>query len=110
MTLNLLRTSRLNNKLSAYEQLEGTYDFNRRPMAPLGIKVQAYEMPTHRGTWDEHATDGWYIGPAPNHYQCYKVLTKITQGIKTPPRVKFSHTLIPGGGWDPITITITITK
>ena len=34
MTLNLLRTSRTNPKLSAYAAIFGIHDFNRRPLAP----------------------------------------------------------------------------
>ena len=70
ITLNLLRTSRINSNLSAYEQMEGTYNFHQQPMAPLGIKVLAYKMPSHRGTWSNHGVEGWYIGPAREHYQC----------------------------------------
>ena len=36
LTLNLLRASRLNPKISAYAQLEGTFDFTRTPLAPPG--------------------------------------------------------------------------
>ena len=36
LTLNLLRASRLNLKLSVYAQLEGTFDFTRTPLAPPG--------------------------------------------------------------------------
>ena len=55
--MNLLRSSRINNNLSAYEQLEGTFDFNKTPLAPLGTKVLAYEMPSHLKTWDEHGKE-----------------------------------------------------
>ena len=34
LTLNLLRPSRINPKLSAYSQLHGAFDFNRTPLAP----------------------------------------------------------------------------
>ena len=46
-------------------------------------------MPSHRASWAEHGEEGWYIGPAVHHYQCYKVLIKRTKGIRTPPSVKF---------------------
>jgi hypothetical protein len=39
LTLNLLRGSRINPKLSASEQIHGRYDFNAHPIAPPGIKV-----------------------------------------------------------------------
>ena len=73
LTLNLLRASRLNPKLSAYAQLEGTFDFTRTPLAPPGTRVIIHENPTNRQTWAPHGTDGWYLGPALDHYQCYRV-------------------------------------
>ena len=73
LTLNLLRASRLNPKLSAYAQLEGTFDFTRTPLAPPGTRVIIHEKPTNRQTWAPHGTDGWYLGPALDHYQCYRV-------------------------------------
>ena len=71
LTLNLLRASRLNPKLSAYAQLEGTFDFTRTPLTPPGTHVIIHEKPTIRQTWAPHGTDGWYVGPALHHYQCY---------------------------------------
>ena len=73
ITLNLLRGSRINPKLSAYAQVYGAFDFNRTPLAPPGTKVLVHEKPTVRGTWAPHAVDGWYLGPAENHYRCYRV-------------------------------------
>ena len=88
-TINMLRSSRINPRLSAEEQMNGTFDYNTNPMAPLGIKVLAYEMPSHRASWAEHGQEGWYIGPAYDHHQCYRVLIKSTRGLRTPPKVKF---------------------
>jgi len=73
LTLNLLRGSRINPKLSAWEQLHGRYDYTRNPIAPPGIKVLAHLKPDQRSTWAFHATPAWYIGPALEHYRCYKV-------------------------------------
>jgi hypothetical protein len=39
LTLNLLQSSRLNPQLSAYKHLQGTFYFNRTPLAPPGCKV-----------------------------------------------------------------------
>ena len=41
-TLNLLRGSRMNPKLSAWEQIEGRYDYNATPIAPPGTKYLAH--------------------------------------------------------------------
>ena len=70
ITLNLLRTSRLNPKLSAHALLNGPYDFNTTPMAPPGSKIRVHEKPALRGTWAAHAINAWYHGPALYHYRC----------------------------------------
>jgi hypothetical protein len=73
ITLNMLRTSRINPKLSAATHIFGQYDFNRAPMAPPGTRIIAHETPNRRQTWSPHGQDGWYIGPALEHYRCYTV-------------------------------------
>jgi len=73
MTLNLLRTLRINPRLSAWSQVHGTFDFNRTPLPPPGTDVLVHEKPSLRGTWSPHAVDGWYLGLATLHYRCYRV-------------------------------------
>ena len=73
LTLNLLRASRINPKLSAHAQLHGAFDFNRTPIGPLGTKVVAHEKPSVRESWAPHGAPAWYISPATEHYRCYKV-------------------------------------
>jgi hypothetical protein len=91
MTLNMLRTSRLNPKLSAATHIFGQYDFNRAPMAPPGTRIIAHETPSRRKTWAPHGLDGWYIGPPLEHYQCYTVyITKTkTRGNRIVETVDF---------------------
>jgi hypothetical protein len=73
IALNMLSTSRINPKLSAATHIFGQYDFNRAPMAPPGTRIKAHETPSRRRTWAPHGQDGWHIGPALEHYQCYTV-------------------------------------
>jgi hypothetical protein len=40
-------------------------------MAPPGTRIIAHETPGRRRTWAPHGQDGWYIGPALEHYRCY---------------------------------------
>jgi hypothetical protein len=79
LTLNLLRASRINPRLSAQAQIHGAFDFNRTPLAPPGTRVMIHETSSVRGTWAPHAVDGWYLGPALHHYRCYTVYVKETQ-------------------------------
>ncbi len=73
ITLNLLRGSRINPKLSAYAQVHGPFDFNATPLAPPGIRVLVHVKPEVRESWAPHAVDGWYLGPAMDSYRQYKV-------------------------------------
>lgn len=69
-SLNLLRTSRCHPKISAFDALEGTHDFNRVPFAPPGTRATIFNPPEIRSSWGPRATDAWYIGPVWNHYRC----------------------------------------
>jgi hypothetical protein len=89
MTLNMLRTSRINPKLSAATHICGQYDFNRAPMAPPGTRIIAHETPSKRRTWAPHGQDGWYIGPALEHYRCYTVYITKTRGNRIVETVDF---------------------
>ena len=31
-----------------------------------------HETPEQRGTFDFHGTEGWYVGPASDHYRCHR--------------------------------------
>ena len=65
LTLNLLRPSCINPRLSAEAQLNGAFVFHCTPLAPLGTRVLVHETPNNRRTWSPHGVDGWYLGPAP---------------------------------------------
>ena len=69
-TLNLLRASRINPSISAYEALNGPYNWDRYPLAPPGCKAVIYEAPAVRGSWASRGTDAWYLGPSIDHYRC----------------------------------------
>lgn len=89
LTLNLMRTSRINPKLSAQAQLHGFFDFNRTPLAPPGTRILAHEKPSKRASWAPHGEDGWYIGPAPEHYRCYRVYIPKTRATRIVDTIEF---------------------
>jgi hypothetical protein len=91
ITLNMLRTSRINPKLSAATHIFGQYDFNRTLMAPPGTKIISHETPSRRRTWAPHGQDGWYIGPALEHYRCYTVYITKTRTNRIVETVEFFH-------------------
>jgi hypothetical protein len=68
LTLNMLRFSRRNPKKSANQEVYGSFDFTKTPLAPLGTKALIYDIPASRASWAPHATNGFSVGPASNHY------------------------------------------
>jgi hypothetical protein len=89
MTLNMCRASRINPKLSAYQQVWGNFDFNKTPLAPPGCKVVVHERPMERGAWACHGVVGYYIGPAMKHYRNYNSYIPETHGIRTTNTIEF---------------------
>ena len=79
ITLNLLRTARVNPKLSAYAYLFGNFNFNATPMAPPGTKTVVHIKPEKRPTWGSRGKEGWYIGPSLHHYRCVKCYLPLTR-------------------------------
>ena len=69
LKLNLLRQSRMNPKLSGYDQLHGGFNYNATPIAPPGKKVIVHEKPNVRGSWAVHGVKGWYLGSSMEHYR-----------------------------------------
>ncbi len=58
-TLNLMQASQINPEILAYEALNGPYDWNRYPLAPLGCKAIVYKDGDTRGLWASRGIDGW---------------------------------------------------
>jgi hypothetical protein len=70
---HLLRGSRINPRLSAHAQVHGAFDFNRTPLAPPGTCVLVHDKTSICSTWSPQAVDVWYLGPALDHYRCYRI-------------------------------------
>jgi hypothetical protein len=68
--------------------LNGTFDYNRTPMAPPGTKIVVHEKPNQRRTWDPHGVNGWYLGPTTKHYHCCRVFINKTRSERITDTVK----------------------
>jgi hypothetical protein len=100
LTFNMLHFSRQNPKKSANQEVYGSFDFNKTPLAPLGTKALVYDNPGSQTSWAPHASDGFYIGPASNHYGCLRFYIPATR------RFHFSNTwrLYPAHCQVPVTL------
>ena len=96
LTLNLLRGSRLDSRISAWEQVRGKFDFAAHPLAPLGMRIVMHEKPENRAAWAPHGVEGFYLGPALQHYRCYRGWVLKTQ------RERVTDTV----AWHPETVTM----
>jgi hypothetical protein len=90
LTLNLLRNSRTNPTKTSYEAIFGRkFDYNATPLAPPGCKVLIHEKPSQRASWAPHGVTGWYLGPATEHYRCYRCYVSKTQAERISDTVEF---------------------
>ena len=91
ITLNLLRSARVNPKLSAYSYIFGDFNFTATPMAPPGTKIVAHIKPNNRGTWELNGEVGCYVGPSMQHYRCVKCYFLRTKKVRDCDAVTFSQ-------------------
>ena len=98
MTLNMVRRSRINPRLSAYQQIWGNYDFTKHPMGIAGCKTITHLLrPKDRPCFSVHGIDGFYIEPDMESFRnfiCYIPSTRDTRKSNT---VQFfpRHTQMP---------------
>ena len=70
----MMRTCRINPKLSEDAFLEGQHDYNSGPFPPLGWRMLIFEGPDQRFSWGFHAVEGYSIGLAKENYGSYSGL------------------------------------
>ena len=77
--------------------LEGVFDYNKKPLAPPDTKVLIYENPDKQSLWAAHGVDGWYLGPALEHYRFYRVYVTNTRAERNSDTIDFfpQHTKVP---------------
>ena len=85
LTLNLLRQSALNPRISAWEFFQGPFDFNKTPLGPVGCRVLIHAKPATRRSWDFRA------GPALDSYRCFKLVKSDTKSQVISDTVEFRH-------------------
>ncbi len=78
-----MRANRRDFESTATNQdLFGPRDFNVAPIVPFGIKVVAHVPPQKRTSWDQHGVIGYYVGPAYEHYRCYRIWVPATKAFR----------------------------
>jgi hypothetical protein len=67
------------------------YDYMVHTLSVFGMLYVAHEKPHQRGTFAEHGKDGFYLGPALNHYRCWRICITITKGTRISDTVAWFH-------------------
>ena len=81
ITLNLLRQSRINPKLSVYAQVFGSLGYQKSPLPPPVMKVLARVLPIDCRSFDLHEIKGFSVGVAMENYRCFKIFIRSTGGV-----------------------------
>jgi hypothetical protein len=77
--------------MSAWEHLNGFYNFDATPMGPPGCRIISHNRGSTRRSWDFRGGAGFYVGPSLEHYRCYKVIKNSTQQVAVNDTVVFQH-------------------
>ena len=72
-TINLLRNSHTNPKLSSYAPIFGQFDYNANVLAPPGCKCIVHGKPTMHRTLSVHGIKAYYAAPTMKNYRRCKV-------------------------------------
>jgi hypothetical protein len=96
--INLLWCSCISPDKSAYKTLEGIYDFNCYPLAPLGTRTIIYKDSDMQASWAPHRLEAWYLGSSKDHYCCHHYYIPKTRGY----RISGSTDLFPQHCQEPL--------
>ena len=69
----------------------GPFYFNKTPLAPVSCRVLIHTKPSACRSWDYRAKQGFYVGPAHDHYRCYELVKWETKQKVISDTVQFRH-------------------
>jgi hypothetical protein len=94
LTLNLLQQLTLYPQISAWNFFQGPFNLNKMPLGPVGCCVLIHAKPESCRSWDFHAKNGFYSGPALESYRCFKLVNADTKSQVISDTVKFCHSYL----------------
>ena len=99
--------SRNNNKLTAYEEIKGSINWNRTPMLPLSNNGMVYITPDMCNMFVPHCNKAYTVGRTPNHHQLLKCYVPATRVYRISDMFRFdpSQSTLTAGSKQDKTIT-----
>ena len=64
------------------------------PLGTVGCRVLIHAKPASCRSWDYHAKNGFYIGPALESYRCFKLVIADTKSQVISDTVKFCYSYL----------------
>lgn len=92
MTLRMVRPCMINPRMSACTALEGEFNCNNMPLAPLGSMLIAGDNVSTRASWAPHETKTWCLCLAMDHHRCVEVYNPKTNDTIIADTFKWSDT------------------
>jgi hypothetical protein len=81
--INQLRPWHPDRTINAWAGMHNEqYDHLAHPLAPFAMAAVIHEKPHQRGTWATHGLDGFYLGPALQHYRCWRMYITSTRATR----------------------------
>jgi hypothetical protein len=74
-----------------WEYFQGSFDFNKTLLSPVGCLVLIHTKPATWRSWDFCAKEGYYIGLALDLYCCFKLVKSDTKSQVISDTVEFLH-------------------
>ena len=94
LTLNLLRASSSNPKLSAFVYFFGEFNYSATPLVPSGTKTLVHSKLAVRTSWGINGEEGWTIWHSLQQYRCIKVYFPKTRSFRDIDTVTFFQKVI----------------
>ena len=90
----MLQQSNTNPNVCAWTVLKGAHDFNRHPLAPLGIEMHMLTPAGNRRSWGVKSEKCFYIKTSLEHYRYFKGWHPKTRAVQGSETVLFKHKYI----------------
>ena len=83
IVMNQLRPWHSDPTINAWTGMHNApYDHLAHPISIYGMRVVVHEKADQRGSWALHGKDGFYLGPALQHYRCWRTYISETRATR----------------------------
>ena len=82
MTMNMLRKTHVNPKISAFTYLHGQFAYGTVPVLPFGWKMVCFEDPADRQKQAFHRVEGFVLGMCTHQHRKIQGIIRLTNAVR----------------------------